>query len=311
MRVIITGGTGIIGSALAESLVASGDEAIVLSRNADQARRPRAGIRVEPWDGRSADGWGHLADGADAIVNLAGENLSSGPWTEERKRRILRSRIDAGTAVLEAVKRASLKPRVVVQSSAVGYYGPRGDEIITERESPGNDFLARVCLDWEDSTRPLDDMGVRRAIVRTGVVLTMKGGALPRLGLPTRLFVGGPLGSGRQWLPWIHIADEIEAIRFLLANDNASGAFNLASPNPVINSKFSLALGRVLGRPSLFRTPAFPLRLLLGEMATVVLDGQRAVPARLQQLGFEFRFPELRAALHDLLRIGHPQHRTA
>ena len=301
MRVVITGGTGLIGSALTDALSKAGDEVILLSRSPERGREPRPGVRVEKWDGHSVEGWGHLVDGADAIVNLAGENISSGPWTAERKQRIWKSRVDAGMAIVEAVKRASQRPRVVVQSSAVGYYGPRGDEVIAERSAAGSDFLARVCVDWEDSTRPLEDLGVRRAVTRTGVVLSPTGGALPRMALPTRLFVGGPLGSGRQCFPWIHIADEVGAIRFLISNDGAHGAFNLTAPNPVPNAKFSRALGRVLGRPALLRTPAFALRLLFGQMATAILDGQRAVPARLQTLGFQFRFPELKPALRDLL----------
>ncbi len=302
MRVLITGGTGLIGRALAKSLVDKGDEVILLSRNADRAHPPVSGARVEPWDARGADGLGKLADGADAIVNLAGENLSSRPWTEDRKRRILRSRVEAGRAVTEAVKQAVRKPRVVVQSSAVGYYGHRGDQTITEDASPGKDFLAQVCVKWESSTEPLEAMGVRRAIIRTGVVLSTSGGALPRLALPSRLFVGGPLGSGDQWFPWIHIADEVAAIRFLIGNEQARGPFNLTAPNPLTNAKFSLALGRVLGRPALLHTPAFALRMLFGEMASVLLEGQKAVPRRLLDLGFEFRFPDARSALRDLLQ---------
>ena len=290
-----------IGRPLADALTASRDEVILLSRGTGHSFLPR-GVRVEKWDGCSAAGWGHLLDGAGAVVNLAGENLSSGAWTGERKRRIVRSRVDAGRAVVEAVKQAENRPRVLIQSSAVGYDGPRGDELITEETSSGKDFLASVCVDWEDSTKPVEDLGIRRALIRTGVVLSTEGGALPKLLLPARLFVGGPLGSGRQWFPWIHIADEVAAIRFLISNDNAHGAFNLTAPNPVTNAKFSLALGRVLGRPALFRTPAFALRVLFGEMATVVLDGQRALPRRLLELGFQFRFPEVRPALHDLLR---------
>ncbi|MHB1161827.1 MAG: TIGR01777 family oxidoreductase, partial [Chloroflexota bacterium] len=259
------------------------------------------GVRAERWDARTAAGWGQLADGADAIVNLAGESLAGGPWTEERKSRILQSRLNAGRAVLEAVEAAVQKPRVVVQASAVGYYGPRGDEEVTEETPPGGDFLARVCVEWEASTAPVEDMGVRRAVIRSSIVLSTRGGALPRLMMPYRLFVGGPLGSGRQWYSWIHIADEVAAIRFLLENESARGPFNLAAPNPVTNARFSRQLGRALGRPSLVRTPAFALRLLLGEMATTVLEGQRVVPRRLQALGFAFRFPDLEAALRDLI----------
>jgi len=301
MRTLITGGTGLIGRALARSLIKDGHEVIVLSRNPERARDLPAGTRVERWDGRTIEGWGHFADGADAIVNLAGENLAAGRWTAERKRRIRESRLNAGEAVVQAVRAAEHRPRVVIQSSAVGYYGPRGNEEVTEETPPGHDFLSEICVAWEASTTPVEGMGVRRVIIRTGVVLSTAGGALPRMLLPFKLFVGGPLGSGRQWFPWIHIADEVATIRFLIENEAASGPFNLTAPNPVTNAEFSRVLGRALGRPAIVPTPAIALRLLFGEMATVLLEGQRAVPRRLLELGFSFGFPEVAAALRDLL----------
>jgi hypothetical protein len=306
MRVLITGGTGLIGRALAANLVADGHEVIVLSRNPQRATGLPAGVRAEGWDARTAEGWGSLADGADAIVNLAGENLAGAGffparWTAERKRLIRESRLNAGQAVVQAVEAATQKPHVVIQASAVGYYGPRGDEVITEESPPGDDFLARLCVDWEASTAAVEEMGVRRAVIRTGIVLSREGGTLPRLLLPYRLFVGGPFGSGRQYYSWIHIADEVAAIRFLMENEAASGPFNLTAPNPLPNAEFGKVLGRVLRRPSAVPVPGFAMRLLLGEVATVVLDGQRVLPRRLQELGFTFRFPELEAALRDLL----------
>ncbi|MGE5619010.1 MAG: TIGR01777 family oxidoreductase [Sphingomonadaceae bacterium] len=303
MRVIITGGTGLIGTPLAAGLAFDGVEVVVLSRDPERHPDLPRGVRAEKWDARTATGWSHLADGADAIVNLAGESLAGGPWTEERKSRILHSRLNAGRAVLQAVESAAQKPRVVVQASAIGYYGPKGDEEVTEETPPGSDFLARVCVEWEASTSPVEEMGVRRAVIRSGIVLSTRGGALPRLMMPYRLFVGGPLGSGRQWYSWIHIADEVAAIRFLLENESARGPFNLTAPNPVTNALFSRLLGRALGRPSRVRTPAFALWLLLGEMATTVLNGQRVIPRRLQSLGFAFRFPHLEAALRDLFQV--------
>jgi uncharacterized protein (TIGR01777 family) len=183
----------------------------------------------------------------------------------------------------------------------VGYYGPRGEEDVAEDHPPGADFLARTCVEWEAAGAPVEALGVRRPLLRTGVVLARDGGALPKMLLPFRLFAGGPVGSGRQWMPWIHLADEVGAIRFLLDHPTATGPFNLASPNPVTNREFSRALGRVLRRPSFLPAPAFALRLALGEMADVVLTGQRAVPRRLEGLGFLFRFPTAEAALKDLL----------
>ena len=302
MRIIITGGTGLIGGALAANLANDGHEVILLSRAPERTILLPPGVRAERWDGRTATGWGPLADGADAIVNLAGEGIASGRWTEERKRRIRKSRVNAGQAVVDAVKAAARKPGVVIQSSAVGYYGVHGDEEITESAPAGSDYLAQVAMAWEGSTAPVETMGVRRIIIRTGVVLSNKGGALPQMLLPFRLFAGGPLGNGKQWLPWIHIADEVGAIRFLIENRQASGAFNLCAPNPLTNAEFGRVVGRVMGRPAFMPTPAFALHLVFGEMATVLLDGQRQAPKRLIELGFAFRFPSAEAALRDILK---------
>jgi uncharacterized protein (TIGR01777 family) len=243
-----------------------------------------------------------MADGADAIVNLAGESIAAGRWSETRKQRIRDSRLNAGQSVVVAVGEAQNKPQVVIQSSAVGYYGPRGDEEITEDAQPADDFLARVAIEWEQSTAPLEEMGVRRPIIRTGVVLSQDGGALPRLLLPFRFYAGGPMGGGHQYLPWIHIADEVAAIRFLLENDKATGPFNLAAPHPLTNAEFSRVLGDVLGKPARIPAPSFAMRLAFGEMSTVLLDGQRAIPRRLMDLGFDFRFPDVEVALRDLLQ---------
>jgi hypothetical protein len=242
-----------------------------------------------------------LVDGTDAIINLAGENIGLGRWTNERKHLILGSRLNASRALVQAVEVAIRKPGVIVQASGVGYYGPGGDEEITEETPSGHDFLAQVAVEWEASTAPLETLGVRRVVIRTGVVLSTAGGALPRMLLPFRLFAGGHLGSGRQWFPWIHIADEVSAIRFLLENEAASGPFNLTAPVSLSNAEFSHLLGKQLRRPALMPTPAFALRLLFGEMATILLDGQRAVPWHLLQLGFTLQFPEAGSALRDLL----------
>ncbi|MGC8837534.1 MAG: TIGR01777 family oxidoreductase [Anaerolineae bacterium] len=306
MRVIVTGGTGLIGRALSESLATEGHEVIVLSRDPARAQDLPEGVQAVRWDARTAEGWSHLADGAGAIVNLAGasiagEGLLPKRWTPARKDLIRRSRLQAGRAVVEAVARARAKPRVVIQASGIGYYGPRGDEVVTEAEPPGRDFLARVALEWEASTAPVEEWDVRRAVIRTAVVLSRTGGVLPLMLLPFRFFVGGPLGNGRQWISWIHIADEARAIRFLMEREDARGPFNLTAPNPVTNQEFSRVAGRVLRRPASVRAPAFALRLALGELATLLLDGQRAVPKRLQDLGFAFQFPDLEGALQDLV----------
>lgn len=299
-RVIITGGTGLIGRALAAELVDAGYDVVVLSRNPQRARGLPPGVQVVAWDGRTAAGWGSLADGAFAMVNLAGENIAGGRWTAERRRRIRQSRLDAGHAVVEAVRAAARKPAVVVQASGVGYYGPHGDEEVTEEAPPGSDFLGRLAVEWEASTAPVEEMGVRRVIVRTGVVLSREGGALTRLALPFRFFLGGPLGSGRQWVPWIHIADEVRAIRFLLEREEARGPYNLVAPQPMTNRDLARALGRFLRRPAWLPVPAPALQLALGELSAVLLTGQRALPKRLLEAGFVFRFPEVESALHNL-----------
>lgn len=309
MRVLVTGGTGLIGRPLVTGLAEDGHEVFVLSRKANEVEGLPPAVHVEGWDGRTSKGWGRLVDGADAVVNLAGETIAGeglqgillNRWDTDRKRRILDSRVQAGKAVIGAIGAAPRKPAVLIQASAVGYYGPLGDEEKTEEAPAGTDFLAMACVAWEASSKAVEDMGVRRAIVRTGLVLSGTGGVLPVMALPFRLLVGGRLGSGRQWVPWIHVADEVRAIRFLLENGDAAGPFNLVAPRAVTNAELSRLLGRMLGRPSLLRVPAFALRLVLGKKATLILDGQRLTPKRLTYLGFQFRFPDAEAALNDLL----------
>lgn len=306
MRIIITGGTGFIGRALAADLARAGYEVVVLSRNPAGATGLPAGVRAGRWDGRTAAGWGGLADGSLAIVNLAGENLAGGGffparWTPERKQLIRRSRLDAGRAVVEAVTAARARPRAVIQSSGIGHYGPRDDRLLTEADPPGADFLAQLTVAWEGSTAAVAALGVRHVSIRSGVVLSPKEGALYRLMLPFKLYAGGPMGSGRQGFSWIHPADEVAAIRFLIEHERASGPFNLVAPQPSTNAEFAKALGKVMGRPSWLPVPAFALKLALGEVASTVLEGQRALPGKLLDLGFEFRYPDAEAALRDLL----------
>lgn len=302
MRILIPGGSGLIGRALCEELAGPGNDVVVLSRRPETVRGLPAGARAERWDSRSSEGWLPLAEGADAIVNLAGENIGAGRWTARRRQLIRQSRLDACRAVVEACEAAARKPGVVVQASAVGYYGPRGAEAFGEDAPPGEGFLADICREWEAAGVRVEEIGVRRAVVRTGIVLSTRGGALPRLLLPFRLFAGGPLGSGRQGFPWIHVADEARAIRFLVESERARGAYNLTAPEPPDNRTFCRTLGRVLDRPSWLPAPAFALRLLLGEMSTLLLDGQRPEPRRLLQEGFEFRHVEAESALRQLLR---------
>ena len=302
MRVLIAGGTGLIGTALAKGLRDDGNEVIVLTRAPEQSKgRVAAGVRLERWDGTSTAGWGPLVEEVDAIVNLAGEGIADGRWSAERKRRIRQSRVDAGRALVAAVAAAAAKPAVLVQSSAVGYYGPCADEILTEEAAAGSDFLAEVCVEWEASTAEVEAMDVRRPVIRTGVVLSGEGGAFPRMALPFRLFAGGPLGGGNQYFPWIHVDDEVAAIRFLLASETASGPYNLTAPDPLRNRDFVRLLGRTMRRPAFVPTPSFALKTIFGEMSTVLLDGQRAVPARLQEAGYEYLYSGVEDALRALL----------
>ncbi len=305
MKVIITGGTGFLGKALAANLSADQHEVIVLSRNPGENKGLPAGVKVIAWDGKSAKGWHQYAEGADAIVNLAGESIAGESllkirWTAARKERILQSRVNAGKAVTEAVQLAQRKPSVVVQASAVGFYGPRDARPVDETAASGNDFLSKVCQDWEAATAGVEAFGVRRVIIRTGVVLSKNEGALPMQSLPFKLFAGGPIGTGKQGYPWIHIRDEVKAIRFLIENPFAEGAFNLTAPQIVNNLQFSQALGRAMHRPSLLPTPTFVFKILFGEASTVLVDGQVVEPKRLIQAGFHFEFPEVGPALEDI-----------
>lgn len=307
MRVLITGGTGLIGSELTNNLCADGHDVIILSRSGTSDTFLPSRAQLVKWDGRTAEGWGRLVNEVDAIVNLAGESISganpvSGRWTAARKRRIVDSRVQAGQAIVQALKGATKRPEVLVQASAVGYYGPHGDEPVTEDTAPGNDFLADVCKQWEASVAGVEALGVRLAVVRTGVVLSSGGGALPFMALPFRYFVGGPLGSGKQYVPWIHEEDQINAIRFLLEHQSMRGAYNVCAPKPVTNADFSKAIGRALRRPSYMPAPEFAIRLVLGEFATLIVDGQRQIPRRLQQSGFRFQYEDVDTALKDLLR---------
>ncbi|KAA3645793.1 MAG: TIGR01777 family protein [Chloroflexi bacterium] len=306
MRVIITGGSGLIGRALTENLVGDGHEVMILSRSPEKVRGLPEGARAVAWDGRTAGGWGELADGSDVIVNLAGANLLGDGlipqrWTQARKKIIADSRINAGKAVVDAVEAAKAKPRVVIQSSAVGYYGVQQDQKITEEHPAGDDYLAQLCIDWENSTAAVEDMGVRRGIIRTGLPLTNEGGVLPLMKLPYIFFSGGRLGSGQQYYSWLHMQDQVAAMRFLIENEKASGPFNLSAPEPLTQDEFGKVIGRVLRRPHWFPVPGFLMQLALGESAMVVLEGQRVIPEALQTAGFEFQYPELDGALQQLL----------
>lgn len=306
MRTIILGGTGFIGSALARHLAAQGHQVIVPSRRPDKVPALLGpGVLGAPFDGTSGAGWASYIDADTAIVNLAGENIAEGRWTEDKKRRIEQSRLLAGAAVMDAIGRAAAPPAVLVQGSAVGYYGARGPEPVDEAAGPGNNFLAKVAVGWEASTAGAEALGVRRAVVRTSMVLG-PGGALAKMLPAFRLGLGGRLGAGTQMLPFIHLDDEVGAIAHLLATPGLSGAFNLAAPEAVDSRGFAQALGCVLGRPALLPAPAFVLRLFLGQMAEeVLLSGVQARPVRLLASGYRFLHPTLAGALEAALGSGY------
>lgn len=304
MRVIITGGTGLIGRHLAASLISDAHEVVVLSRTPELVKKLPAGVRVVGWDARTLRGWEDLIDGQTAIVNLAGAGIADKRWTDERKAILQESRIHAGQAVTEAVQAASQIPRVVIQASAVGYYGPRQDEIVTEEDShsPQDNFLAGICRDWEASTQGVEAAGARRVVIRTGVVLSMDGGAFPKMVGPFNFYIGGPIGSGKQWFPWIHIQDEVNAIKFLIHNETTQGVYNLSAPNPLTNAQFGRVIGKVKNRPAVLPMPSIMMEVVFGEMAEVLLTGQRVIPQRLLDAGFHFGYREALPALENLLQ---------
>jgi uncharacterized protein (TIGR01777 family) len=300
MRVVIAGGTGFLGRPLATAL---GPDVVILTRGAGRpAGTPRT--RVLQWipDG-TAGPWASVIDGADAVVNLAGESIAGSRWTADQKRRILDSRVLATRSLVDAIAHAQSPPPVFVSGSAVGYYGPLGEEIVEEERAAGADFLARVCVQWEAEAMRAAGPRTRVVCIRTGLVLERDGGALPKMLPPFWLGVGGRVGSGRQYWPWIHRRDWIDLVRFAIRTTAVAGPLNATAPNPVTNADFARALGGSIGRPSFMPTPGFALKLLLGEMAeALLLSGQRVVPAKAERLGYGFAFPDLGGAFRAIFR---------
>jgi uncharacterized protein (TIGR01777 family) len=305
-RIVIAGASGFVGRALVRELAHAGYETVALSRDPEAARRRLPeGIVIAGWDGRTAGDWAIAVDGASAVINLAGDSLAKGRWKEGKKRRILESRIGAGAALVEAVRRARAKPDVLVQASAVGFYGSPGEMEVDESLPAGVGFLSEVARQWEASTREIEALGVRRVVVRSGLVLGAGGGAWPSLVGPFRLLAGGPLGSGRQWVSWISLDDEVRAIRFLVEHPGLAGTFNLVAPCPLRQRELCRAIGRAMRRPCWLPVPAVLLRALFGEKAgETLLVSQRVVPKRLTAAGFEFRYAAAGAAIAALVRGG-------
>jgi len=302
MRIVVAGGSGFIGQALCAELIKTGHAVIVLTRDVEAAG-PRLGDHVETveWNADASGAWASVIDGADAVVNLAGENIGEGRWTAERKQRIIGSRLNATNALVQAIAKAKRKPSVMVNSSAIGYYGPHGDEIVTEKDPAGNDFLAQTTKQWEEAAKKVESYGARLIILRNGVVLEKGGGALEKFLTPFRLFVGGTLGSGKQWFSWVHRDDVVGLILFALQNNAAKGALNATAPEPQTMKDFCATLGKVMGRPSWAPVPAFVLKIVLGEMSEMVLNGQRVVPAAAEKAGYKFKYRTSEQALSAIL----------
>jgi uncharacterized protein len=300
MHVFVTGATGLIGAALCRALAAAGHIVTALSRYASPGRLPRE-VKIVQGEPSVAGAWQEALAASDACVSLAGEPIAGGRWSDERKRRIRDSRVESTRRAADVI--ASRGPKVWVAGSAIGYYGARGDEPLDEAAPPGDDFLARVCVEWEAAARPA---AARARVVhlRTGIVLAREGGALQQMLLPFRFFAGGPIGKGDFWQSWIHLADEVALIAWALEDARVSGALHATAPAPVRNRDLARAIGAALHRPSALAVPPFALRLALGELADVVTSGQRVVPAKALELGFRFRFPTLEPALEDILGGG-------
>jgi uncharacterized protein (TIGR01777 family) len=295
MRVVIAGGSGLLGTALSARLQRDGHTITVLTRRARAANHVawNPDTPIEPWT--------RLVGEADIVVNLAGESIASRRWTAARKEAIRESRLRATRALANTIQASPRRPLVFLSASGVGVYGPRGEEPVTEETPPGSDFLAGLAVAWEREALPAA-AATRVVLLRTGVVLAREGGALQQMAMPFRFYAGGPIGSGRQGIPWIHIDDWVGMARWAIETPRVAGPLNVTAPAPVSNAEFARTLGRVLGRPAVLPAPAFAVRLALGELSTVVLTGQRVLPVKAQSLGFTFRFPDLEGALREIYR---------
>ena len=297
MTIVIAGGTGFLGTALQTHLRTAGHAVRVLSRR----RAPDQADTIQWNPDGSTGSWARALDGADAVVNLSGAGIADARWTASRKATLRSSRVQSTRSLVQAIREAS-PPPALINASGVGYYGDRGAEVVSEASPPGDDFLARLCIEWEREAAAAGNV-TRVAILRNGLVMHPSGGALKKMLLPFRLGLGGPLGSGSQYLPWIHLDDWLALVTHIVSSPDASGAFNVTAPNPATNAEFTRALAGALSRPAIFRVPGFALRLALGELADTLLTGQRAVPHRAEQLGYHFRFPGVALALLDLLGV--------
>lgn len=301
MRILFTGGTGFIGNAIINALAPTPSDLVLLTRGEKRMElRGALTLKYVPWDAATPGDWMSAVDGCDAVINLVGKNVFEQRWNEKVKKGILESRTHSTRLLVDAIAKATVRPKVLVSASAVGFYGDRNEETITERSSGGSDFLADVVRQWEAEAYRAEQFGVRVATPRIGLVLEKSGGMIGKMLLPFRMFVGGPIGTGRQFLPWVHMEDVVRGILYPLENESFSGVYNLTSPHPVTMDEFSRTFGAVLHRPSWLPVPNFALQALYGEGAKVILSGQRAVPERLLEAGFQFSHTELQPALASM-----------
>lgn len=304
MKVAITGGTGLIGTQLTKDLLDGNHEPIILTRNPEGARGVTPALHVREWNPNSGEKNHHTFEDADAVVSLAGEPIYSGRWNESKKKRIRDSRVNGIQRIIEVLDRMDRKPEVLICGSAVGYYGSRGNDRLKETEGPGNDFLAQVCLAQEKATDAAVSLGIRVVKLRTGIVLSASGGALNKLLPPFRLGLGGRLGNGKQWFPWIHEKDISGIILHTLENRAVSGPVNASSPGILSNRDFTKILAQTLGKPALFAAPPFALRMIFGEMSTILFSSIRPSTDKILGLGYLFKFREIDAALRDCIKKG-------
>jgi uncharacterized protein (TIGR01777 family) len=301
MKVLVTGASGRIGTALGDELLKRGDEVVGLTRDPDKAAAAQPRVTWHAWEPTLERPAEAAFEGVDAVVNLVGEKIDQ-RWTDDAKRKIMDSRKVATHNLAGAIEGLTAKPKAMVSQSAVGYYGNRGDEVLDESSAPGEGFDSSVCVEWEKAAREVETAGVRLAIVRTGQVMETGGGILGELLLPFKLGLGGPLAGGKQWVPWIHLADELGVLTWALDTDSVSGVVNGTAPNPVTNKEWSKALGRALGRPAVLPIPGLAVELKFGkEFGKVAQGGQRVLPKRTEELGYAFKFPEIDGALRNLV----------
>jgi hypothetical protein len=305
MKVVVSGGTGFIGRPLCASLCQEGHQVTLLTRRKEETQRSYGTtVTIVEWNGRETGAWEHCIDGADAVINLVGAPIADGRWTDARKRLLTESRVLSTRLLVEAMSRRSFKPRALTSASGIGYYGASDDRVLDEGAAHGQGFLADLCLAWEAEALRAAEFGVRVVMLRTGMVLEQDGGALPKMLLPFRLFAGGPIMPGTQWVSWIHRRDHIGLIQWMLATPSVSGPVNVVAPEAVTMNRFCEVLGRVLHRPSWLPVPAFVLRVALGELGTLMTTGQRVNPAKALSGGYVFHYPTLEPALRAIVAKG-------